>query len=109
MLVHIANNLTRLTKSVCSIGSHFVILIIACALCGCKGRLLESEQRTELAQREARFVGLEWSLRKAGVFKLATAVRQADSSDRIHVYIEGDGYAWATRSRLSTDPTPREA
>ena len=52
-------------------------------------------------------MGLEWSLRKAGVFKLATAVRQADSSDRIHVYIEGDGYAWATRSRLSTDPTPR--
>ena len=24
----------------------------------------------------------------------------------LHVYIEGDGYAWVTRNRISTDPTP---
>jgi len=25
----------------------------------------------------------------------------------LHVYIEGDGYAWVTRNRVSGDPTPR--
>lgn len=25
----------------------------------------------------------------------------------LHVYIEGDGYAWVTRNRISGDPTPR--
>lgn len=25
----------------------------------------------------------------------------------LHVYIEGDGYAWVTRTRISGDPTPR--
>lgn len=26
----------------------------------------------------------------------------------MHVYIEGDGYAWVTRNRISGDPTPRQ-
>ena len=25
----------------------------------------------------------------------------------VHIYIEGDGYAWVTRNRISGDPTPR--
>lgn len=29
------------------------------------------------------------------------------TSSRVRLYIEGDGYAWATRSRPSLDPTPR--
>ncbi|MEX2480426.1 MAG: alpha/beta hydrolase [Gammaproteobacteria bacterium] len=28
-------------------------------------------------------------------------------AERVHVYIEGDGRAWLTRYRASTDPTPR--
>lgn len=30
-----------------------------------------------------------------------------ESSDRLHVYIEGDGVAWRMRSVISRDPTPR--
>jgi hypothetical protein len=78
-------------------------------LCGCKGRVLESEQLMVLAQRQAHSAGMTWSLREAGVFTIATAIRRTNLSDRIHVYIEGDGRAWTTRSRLSTDPTPRRA
>lgn len=41
-------------------------------------------------------------------FPLAVGVPLKPITDsRIRVYIEGDGYAWATRSRPSLDPTPR--
>jgi pimeloyl-ACP methyl ester carboxylesterase len=30
-----------------------------------------------------------------------------DPGNRLHVYLEGDGVPWATRSQVSLDPTPR--
>jgi predicted esterase len=109
MFQHLVSTLTRSTQSIRCIASCVVVLILACTLSGCKWRLLDSQQRVDSAQELARTADLRWSLRKAGIFKIATATRRANHSGPIHVYIEGDGHAWASRSRLSADPTPRRA
>ena len=98
---------TQSTHALRRIVSQIGVLIIMFALFGCKGRVLEPAQRTELAQRQAHAAGLDWSARDVGIFKIATAMRRANHSERIHVYIEGDGLAWKSRSRRSADPTPR--
>ncbi|MCX5666820.1 MAG: alpha/beta hydrolase [Candidatus Omnitrophica bacterium] len=43
---------------------------------------------------------------KAGIFTLTTYQRFKASSEKIRIYIEGDGRAWETKHRLSDDPTP---
>ncbi|HPM43208.1 MAG TPA: alpha/beta hydrolase [Candidatus Omnitrophota bacterium] len=45
---------------------------------------------------------------KAGQFTLLTYQKFKSPSDGIRIYIEGDGRAWNTRTRLSDDPTPSE-
>lgn len=41
-------------------------------------------------------------------FKLVAYLpRQASQAETLTVYIEGDGFAWASRSQPSSDPTPR--
>ncbi len=43
-------------------------------------------------------------------FTLYSLVRAAKGeADTLHVYIEGDGFAWVTRTRPSSNPTPTEA
>lgn len=42
----------------------------------------------------------------AGMFTLNTYSRISNSAKPIHIYIEGDGLAWVTRTLVSTDPTP---
>lgn len=41
-----------------------------------------------------------------GTFLLKTYSRILEPGAPVHVYIEGDGRAWRTRTRLSDDPTP---
>ena len=43
---------------------------------------------------------------KTGNFTLMTFQRFNKPSDKISIYIEGDGRAWETKHRLSDDPTP---
>ncbi len=44
---------------------------------------------------------------RTSTFSLFSLVRPAQhASDTLHVYIEGDGFAWATRTRPSSNPTP---
>jgi hypothetical protein len=42
----------------------------------------------------------------AGIFTLNSYSRISDPAKPIHIYIEGDGMAWVTRTQISTDPTP---
>lgn len=46
---------------------------------------------------------------RAGEFLIATWSRFDDPGQAVHAYIEGDGHAWLSRHRLSSDPTPRQA
>ena len=41
-------------------------------------------------------------------FELTTYYRFRSPGKPLTVYIEGDGFAWATKRRLSNDPTPRD-
>ncbi len=54
--------------------------------------------------------GFEKKVIATSTFSLYALLRPApQESDTLHVYIEGDGLAWVTRARPSTDPTPTQA
>lgn len=46
-------------------------------------------------------------LRGDGFELIAYGNRIAHPSGRLHVYLEGDGVPWITRTRIAIDPTPR--
>ena len=51
--------------------------------------------------------GFQKELVTTDPFVLTTYSRLTKTGEPIHVYIEGDGYAWVTPSRVSGNPTPR--
>jgi len=63
-------------------------------------------ERAYSAQKKACQSGFDKEYMKAGIFTLTIYQRLKVPSDSIRIYIEGDGRAWETRSRLSDDPTP---
>lgn len=64
-------------------------------------------ERLERAEAVARSGGLAAGRVVAGPFDLAVWQRPGAARE-LTVYIEGDGFAWAERSRPSPDPTPLE-
>lgn len=60
----------------------------------------------ETAQTLAAPARLEERLRRSGQFVLTTRERIDRQGADITIYIEGDGFAWATRTLPSNDPTP---
>lgn len=50
--------------------------------------------------------GFEPRLLKTESFDLTAFVKLQESKLPIHTYIEGDGFAWATKYQLSANPTP---
>ncbi len=42
----------------------------------------------------------------AGNYRIFTSQRFSDSTSPVHIYIEGDGYAFDARGRPTSDPTP---
>lgn len=55
-----------------------------------------------------REAGWEWAVKSAGTFDLAMARRPGPRSAVLVVYLEGDGFAYATSRRRSMDPTPTD-
>ena len=51
--------------------------------------------------------GFQKELVTSDPFVLTTYCRLEKKGEPIHFYIEGDGYAWVTPSRISGNPTPR--
>lgn len=63
----------------------------------------------EMAERLAARHGWRKQVFQTGIFDLTGFSRTSEAtSDRLVVYIEGDGRAWLSRYRLSPDPTPRK-
>jgi len=62
--------------------------------------------RSSIADDIAGQAGLNKEYIKAGAFTLMTYQRFNKVSDKIHIYIEGDGRAWESKHELSQDPTP---
>ena len=78
--------------------------LTALVLSGCLSLFLSP---TEKAERLAAAHGWTKQVVRAGAFDLTGFSRRStDRSETLTVYIEGDGRAWLSRSRLSGDPTP---
>lgn len=78
----------------------------AIALAGCAAT--DVPQRVALAERiaaEHRFSKIDIQTEH---FRLAAFIGPQEKNRVLHVYIEGDGFAWVTRYKPSRDPTPRE-
>ena len=63
-------------------------------------------ERAYSSQKKACQAGFNKEYIKAGIFTLTSYQKFKTPSENIRVYIEGDGRAWETKSRLSDDPTP---
>lgn len=78
----------------------------AIALAGCA--TMEVPQRVAFAEH----VAAEHRFSRADIqtehFRLAAFIGPQKKAGVLHVYIEGDGFAWVTRYKPSRDPTPRE-
>jgi predicted esterase len=65
------------------------------------------EERLSDADAIAQRAGLHRSRVRTQPFLITAYSRVSESGKGLNVYIEGDGYAWVTRTRVSGDPTPR--
>lgn len=83
----------------------FATIAAAATLAGCA--TMEASPRPS-PQQAAAAAGFERELITTPSFTLFSLQRTpSDAVDTVHVYLEGDGYAWARPSRPSTNPTPR--
>ncbi len=81
------------------------LLLVTASILGC-ATLPVFRDRSSVADDIAGRAGFTKEYVKAGDFTLMTYQRFNKLSDKISIYIEGDGRAWETKYRLSDDPTP---
>lgn len=80
---------------------HYIILsLVVIILTGCAGSPTQS-----IAKRN----GFEQKNIQTATFNLSTQQKILKPGKDVHIYIEGDGNAWISRTRLSKDPTPRQS
>lgn len=83
-------------------------LLISCFvfafLAGCISTVPQLNNRQITADTIATEAGLTPSVLPLTPFPIQSYAR--GQSDSVTIYIEGDGFAWASRTRPSTDPTP---
>lgn len=84
----------------------FLSVLVLAAFTGC-AQLPDTAQRTLTAEELARSHQWHRMTLGAGYFPLrAYGPKPVSDASTLTVYLEGDGLAWITRSRPSTDPTP---
>lgn len=82
---------------------HFFLCVFLLSLAACTP-FSRSEATLSLARSHALVVHFE----KSGGFNLLTLLRFPNVPSRhLVVYVEGDGFAWQSRHRLSNNPTPK--
>lgn len=90
-------------RYVCMVGAH---AFLALGIMGCSGGPF-SEGRLSKALQVGKTHNMTTEWVTQGPFTLLTQVHRHNPQTPLRVYIEGDGFAWVTRSRPSPDPTPR--
>lgn len=88
-------------KLLACLPARLVLLLCGALLVGCQAPLVQLQ---ELASAHGRQVQ---SLPGAPFPLVLVGPQQAVNGQRLRVYLEGDGYAWATPSQPSLDPSPR--
>lgn len=81
-------------------------IIISALMAGCSTSSALGS-RSFPADRLADKAGFNKEYIEAGNFELLTYRKVTRPGKTVRIYIEGDGNAWATKRRLSDDPTPR--
>lgn len=64
--------------------------------------------RGDVAATVAKTAGMDARIVATDRFDILSYQRTRNAGSPLTVYIEGDGYAWVTPSRPSTDPTPKD-
>lgn len=78
------------------------LVILSYLLMSCK----TVSQRTAKADEIALGYGFTKALVKTDTFLLTSYLKLQDKKQSTHIYIEGDGFAWVTKSQISLNPTP---
>lgn len=84
--------------------NHWLYFLLLLLLTGCAS--VKPQQNARMLSDAA---GMARQDIPAGQFTLTTYSRVGDLRAPIHVYIEGDGFAWISRYKISPDPTPKKA
>lgn len=82
---------------------YYLLIVLVFLLSGCV-----SDEGRERADVLAKRTGLNSKYLQTSTFILRSWSRMTDPTQPVHVYIEGDGFAWISRSRPSDNPTPRQ-
>lgn len=84
------------------------LLAVLCVLPGCVGHGIGGPTAAQERVQQLRDAGFVPMRHATGGFMLYGLLRPArgDRAGRLHVYIEGDGYAWKNTHTPSGDPTP---
>lgn len=76
-------------------------LLLASLLAGCSQPLKHLSESARVASRDMRVL-------PTTPFPLQAVLPRRVEGEPLRIYLEGDGYAWATPSQPSLDPTPRD-
>jgi len=83
-----------------------VIFVILLLFLGCGKKIPTQVQRLHVVQNIAMKNSLRQETFKTSTFDIFTYKNFSTCKDVMSIYIEGDGLAWITSSRISSDPTP---
>lgn len=81
------------------------LLVITLVMTGCAPT---QQQLSERASRIAQPQGLVPQVIATERFTMMTYARLGDPLQPLRIYLEGDGKAWITRTRISLNPTPHD-
>jgi pimeloyl-ACP methyl ester carboxylesterase len=93
---------TSLHLASLSLAATLAVLLVQ----GCSGAGLNARQT--LAANLAAEQGWQRDTIRTADFQLATWLGPETPGDKLTIYIEGDGFAWANRGRPSFNPTPKQ-
>lgn len=97
-----------LRPSLMACGRGLLAALVLAWLSGCS-QLPSNAELNRHADDMARAAGLQRAQVQTEGFVLTSFYRITRPDQPLTVYIEGDGFAWRTRSQPSLDPTPRKA
>ncbi len=87
---------------------HWVAIFTLFCFLSSSCATISPDVRRSKADNMAELTGFKKEMVKTDPFLLTAYARLSEPGKPIHIYIEGDGYAWVTPSRVSGDPTPRD-
>ncbi|MCG8551770.1 MAG: hypothetical protein MI799_15315 [Desulfobacterales bacterium] len=82
----------------------FFSITLCVLLYGCANNIPTLEQRLKTAVNIGS--NLKTNYMKTENFTLFSLQQLSEQCENIHIYIEGDGFAWVTKSKISNNPTP---